>query len=226
MENNNINLSKEIINQIEINSSVEKNDNLNLQQKVEQQENEQKKKENLNNQITLKKYYETILENVEKKRNLILKQNNKKEYKKDEIKQLVLDTLPLNKSNDKFLEEIQYLNEELTNLKRSHFTLKIHEYNSIKKKIEKLEKQNEIFKEYECINILQKQIEGIFATNSMLLSHQENINEKCAMVGFINDSLVLAAKDSLKQVKKFINENNSEIIKLCNELKKYIEYLE
>ena len=216
--NNNINLNKEIINQIGINSSVEKNDNLNLKQKVEQQEN-------VNNQIALKKYYETILENIEKKHNLNLQQNNKKEYKKGEIKQLVLNTLPLNKSPEKFLKEIQYLNEELTNLKRSHFTLKIHKYSQIKKKIEDLEKQNEIFEKLECVKLLQKQIEGIFATNSMLLSHQKNINEKCAMAGFIGDKIMLSAKDSLKQVKKFINENNSEIIKLCNDIEEIYWYL-
>ncbi len=222
MENNNINLNKEIINQIEINSSVEKNDNLNLQQKLEQQENEQKeqkkeeqqksKYENVANKVALDKAHEKILENknIKKNDNLNLQQN------------------VTNQNEITSTSNAEYLNKELKNLRRIMLTVKIYKYNKLEKKINKLEEE---LKEFNILNNKN----ATFTTSKIenIINLQYKINEKFNYAAKIiekqkniNNKSTTDAKEAMEKSRNLINEIKDEITKLCDELEQSIKELE
>ncbi len=190
-------------------------------------------KQELSDQLNLKTNSDT-----EKNNNLNSQQKNEEKNKKKKKRNK-------NKNNNnnkeeeekkslfyKFLEDIKYLKNELENLRRNYFTIKLTNYNGLKKRSEKLDekiKKINILDENnnnfsEKLNELKNQIEDMF--NFVLKEHksQDNFKKEGEKI-----SEAINVNETIKQFKNpqttisEINLTNNNLYEQLKELRSRID---
>ena len=146
---------------------------------------------------------------------------------------------------EQFSKELEYLKEEVKNLKKAVLMLKIYNYkkleiksDELEERIEKLALFNKINKnlseKMQQINYLKAYIMEIFNNTFKIINAQNDINNACednffldyAEVNIINGNCIIKARKCLKETQNIVKTNTNKIFDLLNELQKQLEKAE